>query len=889
MFSSFVFASPWLLGFLATLPVLWWLLRLTPPAPKKILFPALALLKGLIAREETPARSPWWLLLLRLTIVALLIIAFAKPVLDPIASSGDTGTLLVAIDNDWATARDWPKRQNILHDIIQKAQHDKRSVAFIITSHDANDNAPSLTGPVAAESALNTIDHLKPEAWAADWAGATKALQNSGNISVHNVLWLTSGIGNTDARLFYDALQKIAPTQIYGTTTPIYTLTPPTMNDDALVMFVMRADTDAAGQAEVNAIGDNGNILAHWTAIFSEGSPRAMIKIDLPSELRNSVTRFEITTPHTAASTVLLDAAWQHHAVGITGDAAELDRHSLLSEIYYIDRALKPFADIHIDTLDGLVKANVPVIFMTDSSEISDTTMPALTTWIQHGGILVRFAGERFAGADNHDKEVSLLPVPLRFGNRTFGGALSWGTPQKLKSFPATSPFHNLNIPTDVTIARQILAEPSTDLATRTWASLEDGTPLVTATSIGQGMSILYHVPARSSWSNLPLSGLFVEMLQKILQLSRSDHATREANANTLRPISILNAYGDAHAPTASILPLQNDELATAIPSPQHPPGLYGTENNSSAFNLGSAIGQPERLRDVPIEPYAMHQHEIDIQPYLLLTAFLLLLLDFFISLNMRGFLRSAVILFGFLCCAIPAHATTDDKIAAELTSKPYLGYIRTGNSTVDRTSELGLRGLAIMLQRRTSLDDVGVARVNPDTDDLTFFPFLYWPMTADQNPLSAEGAKRITHYLRHGGLILFDAVNAENIAPQFLHHVLAGVDLPRVAPLPETHVLKRSFYLLESFPGRFADRGFWLETEDSSTYDGVASVLYGSNGWAEAWALDESGHTLYPCTPGGEDQREHAYRFGINLVIYALTGNYKNGQMSTAKILEKM
>lgn len=888
MLSNIAFATPWLLGFLITLPVLWWLLRLTPPSPKKVLFPAIALLKGLTGREETPARSPWWLLLLRLAIATLLIIAFAKPLLNPAPASGDKGTLLIAVDNDWAAARDWPSRLQILHDILQKASRDRRQILVLPTTVNAHIDALTLLGPMAPESAENLIDHLKPEAWAADWQQAATLLEHGDRVDAHDAVWIASGLGSHEANRFYETLQRIAATKVYATTSPIYTLTPPVADDDTLSIAVMRVNTDTTQNITIKAVDISGNGVSHWQETFAAGSPRALVKLDMPPELRNQITRFEIEGPRTAASTVLLDASWEHHAVGITGDKAELDRHSLLSEIYYLDRALKPFADVHVDTLDQLLTDNLSVIFMTDTAAIGETVLPKLTAWLEQGGILVRFAGERFANAENHDKEIGLLPVPLR-GGRSFGGALSWGTPQKLKDFPSTSPFFHLTAPTEVTINKQVLAEPSADLAAKTWANLEDGTPLVTATNIKQGISILFHVPARSSWSNLPLSGTFVEMLRKILELSRNDHSKINLEAASLSPLSLLDAYGETHSPSPSALPIPSSDVATTTVSAQHPPGLYGTANASIALNLGAAVGQPEGLQSVPTENYVFEHHEIDIQPYLLLAASLFLLIDFIISLKMRGLLRVAALLFAFLFFAHPADAATDSRVAVELTSKPYLGYIRTGDSETDRVSELGLHGLAVMLQRRTALDEVGVAAVNPDTDDLTFFPMLYWPVTVTEQPLSPEGAKRVTHYLRHGGIILFDAVNNENSGRQFLYRVLAGVDMPPLVPLPEKHVLKRSFYLIDTFPGRYADHTFWLEPEESSTYDGVASILYGSNGWASAWAIDNAGRPLFPCTPGGEGQREYAYRFGINLAIYALTGNYKGGQMNAIQILKKM
>lgn len=248
-----------------------------------------------------------------------------------------------------------------------------------------------------------------------------------------------------------------------------------------------------------------------------------------------------------------------------------------------------------------------------------------------------------------------------------------------------------------------------------------------------------------------------------------------------------------------------------------------------------------------------------------------------------------------FLCLlfliSIPAfaHAASDDQTAIELTAKTALGYIATGDHETDRISEAGLNGLARVLQRRTSIDQIVVARADPDSDALAFFPLIYWPVIAGEAPLSPEGARRMNDYLRHGGMILLDTMQGETAPPALMQHVLAGVDIPPLVKVPDNHVLKRSFYLLDDFPGRYDDPGFWLEPEDMSSYDGVATVLVGNNDWAAAWALDNSGRPLFPCTPGGEAQRERAYRFGVNLVMYALTGNYKNDQLHAQALLERM
>ena len=169
-----------------------------------------------------------------------------------------------------------------------------------------------------------------------------------------------------------------------------------------------------------------------------------------------------------------------------------------------------------------------------------------LTRWIDDGGVLVRFAGPRLAAADD-----DLVPVKLRRGGRILGGSLSWEQPQQLAAFPRESPFFGMAVPTDVTVSRQVLAEPDATLNERTWATLADGTPLVTAQRRGKGLVVLFHVTADTRWSDLPLSGTFVDMLKRIVALAGSI-ATPEGNAANARgaarevlpPTRVLDGFG---------------------------------------------------------------------------------------------------------------------------------------------------------------------------------------------------------------------------------------------------------------------------------------------------------------------------------------------------------
>src|SRR6056297_2397223 len=138
-----VFVAPWVLAALAVLPVIYWLLRVTPPAPRQLRFPAIRLLRDLIARERTPERTPLWLLLLRLLVAALIVVALARPLLNPAADLPGNGPLVLVADNGWAAAADWPARQERMMALIDQAEREGRSVVLLATAAEEAGRPPA--------------------------------------------------------------------------------------------------------------------------------------------------------------------------------------------------------------------------------------------------------------------------------------------------------------------------------------------------------------------------------------------------------------------------------------------------------------------------------------------------------------------------------------------------------------------------------------------------------------------------------------------------------------------------------------------------------------------------------------------------------------------------
>jgi hypothetical protein len=898
---SLAFISPWLLVALAALPIIWWLLRVTPPAPRHIAFPAIRLLLGLVPREETPARTPLWLILLRMVLAALVILAVAHPLLNPQTRLASTGPIIVVVDDGWAAARDWPARQAALAELLAEAEREDRQVILLTTAATALDEPMAALRPVRAADARATVQAMLPKPWPVDRRAALGRLEALSLPEANSAVWLSDGIADDGG---YEALAAHLAKQ--GSLR--YLTAQPT---DAPVML-------AAGQAEANdvgvelrslpaptprpfqvrASGDDGRLLARQAVTIEPGAKSAGLRMTMPGELRNRMTRIEIEGDQSAGSVLLVDERWRRRPVGIVS-APNSGGQPLLGENYYLERALGPFTELRRGSATDLLKRELAVLVFADTGPDSPAEEAAVGKWIETGGLLLRFAGPHLAEQGDH-----LLPVRLRHGGgRTIGGALSWEQPAKLAPFGPDSPFSGLAIPADVTVSRQVLAEPDLDLAGKTWARLVDGTPLVTAEKLGRGWIVLVHTTANADWSNLALSGLFVEMLRRIEAMSQG---VTEAGEEALAPIESLDGFGRLQRAPPTARPIPAGEFATATASPRHPPGFYGTADARRALNLSTGVPEMKPIDRLPSETLRetfAAGREVDLRPPLLTGALLLALADLLIGYGLRGLLRrrparlAALVLPALLGAASIAKA--DDAFVVRATSELRLAYIRTGNSEVDAVSRAGLIGLTATLNRRTAVETAEPLAVDIESDELIFFPLLYWPVAAGQAAPSPKAVERINRYLDTGGTILFDTRDANDQTPgpiggadssaQRLRRLVAGIKMPPLVPIPPDHVLTKSFYLMHDFPGRWNVGTLWVEPVEDRVNDGVSSVVVGANDWAAAWAVDAQGRSAYPAVPGGEPQREMATRFGVNLVMYVLTGNYKSDQVHVPAILERL
>lgn len=902
---SLAFASPWLLAALAVLPVIWLLLRVTPPAPRRLNFPAIRILHLLTPKEETPARTPWWLVLLRLAIAALVILGLAEPLLNPAARLAGDGPVVIAVDDTWAAAPRWDDRRKLLLRLIEEAEQQGRTVVLLTTSEGA-DEARRSSGVLRALDARAIAQALEPRPWGTDLAASLAALDKLQLPSAGATAYLADGLDRgSDQVALMERLQRLGRLSVYAPPAPqlARALLPPDGLGNDLVVTARRLVAGAEAEVGVRAIAGDGRLLAREPARFGADGLKTEVKFVLPTELRNQVQRLEIENETSAAAIVLLDERWRRRPVGLVGPTQFDASQPLLDELHYLDKALAPFAEVRRGPVADLLKRELAVILMPDSGALPPAERAQLAPWIEAGGVLMRFAGPKLANADD-----DLVPVKLRKGDRALGGALSWGRPQPLSAFDATSPFSGLAVPADVTVQRQVLAQPGLELAERTWARLTDGTPIVTAERRGQGWTILVHTTAIPTWSNLPMSGLFVDMLRRVVALSQG--VSGSASTQPLPPLETLDGFGRISAPPPSAVALAGDDRVGS----RHPPGFYGTDSARRALNLGPFVADAVPLGELPgvvaRASYAIGEETV-LKPHLLAAALVLLLLDIVIGLMLRGLLpgRTPVQVSVALLLLLPAtvHAQTRpapprgnavDAFALEATLNVRLAYVITGDARTDETSRLGLESLSQVLARRTSIEPDAPLGVDVEADELAFFGLIYWPMASTQPLPSPAALQRLNLYVKNGGTLVFDTRDAGEIVTdpysggpgaQKLREIARGLSIPALVPTPPDHVLNKAFYLLNDFPGRFAGGQVWVEATRARGEDEVSSIILGSNDWAGAWASDASGRALYAVVPGGEVQREMAYRFGVNLVMYALTGNYKADQVHVPAILERV
>ncbi len=904
------FAAPLaLLAFLA-LPALYWLIRATPPAPAEQAFAPLRLLLGLSTDEALRQRAPWWLLLLRAMLASLLILGFAQPSWRPkTAPVPAAGPVLIVLDDGWTSAPDWASARSAALRAVDEAAL-RKSGPFYLLANAAQRAQPAALDALSAAEIKARLNAWRPSPWRPDRAGAAKRIKQfqadtGPSTGFAAVFWISDGLDSQGGAQLGEALTQMGPLRIHAPNSTARAITGLQADAQGLEIEIRRASTGNS-VAAIAAETLQGRSLGAAEIHFAPGANIAVARIALPPAIAARAARVRLVGEASAGGVRLAPNGAGRPLVGLVNGAQTAQ--PFLSDLFYIEKAITPFASVQSADIESLLGQKVQALVLADDSVLPNAAQARLEEWLEGGGLLIRFAGPRLANADR-----PLVPSPLRPGARALGGALTWELPQEIAAFPPESPFADLKIPADLRVRRQVLADPASLSQASVWARLKDGTPIVTAAQRGQGLLVLFHVTGGPAWSDLALSGLFVDMLRETLAFSGKASAATQS-ADTLgpwSPVLLFDGFG-ALAPPLRRAQIPDAVVSAKIPGPALPPGLY--ERPASPQMAISAAAENEILTPLPLPANASWIGEargaaVSLSGLLLGLAGVLAACDLLLALALAGGLAPkwrAAIGAGLLALACWSQSAPPASAQIQVGPPPgwgldvplappeiagigdvRLAFLRTGDAQQDRATRAGLEALSATLYERTAVEPGPVAMLDPATDDLSLFPLVFWSAPSRPIPLSAAAAAKLERYMQLGGLLFIDtrgiAGSGEGASPAAI--LLQGVNTPPLERIePKSHVLGKTFYLLRIFPGKRNRAIVWAESANASAArDGVASLIIGDGDWASMWADSR------PLSADEAAKRELSLRFGVNLVMMALTGNYKSDQVHLQELLTRL
>jgi len=377
------FLNPWLLAGLAALPVLWWLLRAVPPSPKRAAFAGVRLLLGLGDEERQAARTPWWLLALRMLAVAAVLIGFARPVLNPVermTGTGD-GPLLILMDQGWASAPDWQARQEAVRATLEEADRADRPVRLWQLAD------PGGVPPLSDADAMQAVvDGSAPAPYPPDRAQVLAALESGALPPPRETLWLHDGLARPDSAALMDRLTDSGPLRLLGPGTPAAGLTPARLEQGRLAVDVLRAGGGAQVRRTAAIARTDGGAerrVAVAEAAFEAGATRATAVFDLPADLIRKVSRLTLTDDASAGGAVLATGAIRRVPAAIVAPGSAEDPTSLTSARHYLREALAPWADLRQGDLSAVLDTDPAAIVMADHGAVTGATRDRLDGWIE--------------------------------------------------------------------------------------------------------------------------------------------------------------------------------------------------------------------------------------------------------------------------------------------------------------------------------------------------------------------------------------------------------------------------------------------------------------------------------------------------------------------------
>ncbi|NCV67554.1 MAG: LytTR family transcriptional regulator, partial [Rhodobacteraceae bacterium] len=438
--------------------------------------------------------------------------------------------------------------------------------------------------------------------------------------------------------------------------------------------------------------------------------------VSLPAELSARLTDIVLEGEHHSGAIVHVSDYLARPRVGLFSIDPSEEVAELLQPLHYLRTALRQNAEIVEQSLDDILLSKPAAIFVTDVSRLPNEA--DLVNWVTNGGTLVQFAGPTTALNAVDLGASELMPVRLRQGGRQLGGAMTWETPKQLAPFSRQSPFFGLEIPDDIVVNAQVLAEPDADLSSRVIAELSDGTPLVTRMAMGDGQVVFFHITANADWSNLALSELFIDMSKRLVSRALALDSTEIPDDMTWKSVKLIDHVGALIDPAIPIA-VSSEQLMSSGISAEVPGGMYTSDDFTIARNIGAGVGDIRPMKwpaDVTVQVGGDVANALPLAQYIFVVAVFLLMADVIASARVAGRL---VLMAACIWIAMPDLARAQDELSAA--SEITFAHVLTGDPRLDQMARSGLFGLSDALFFRTSVEPSLPVGVDAEFDELAY------------------------------------------------------------------------------------------------------------------------------------------------------------------------
>lgn len=850
--------NPQILGAVVFLPIIFWISSLIAPPPKHIEFAPIFILKRIKAVPPSVQKPPIWLVVIRVLSLLFLILAIADFRIVPKSALGENiKNIEIFIEDTFVQNQNFAERIKPLVTFLEANPSAKASVYFINESKSSLINANNID----AIKTLSTANMSAGENNYGDVIKANYPTQKS------TVFYISDGIKNPGQAEF----NKFLSQRTKGTIRQL-------PNPNAKLILDLRIVENTAQIAIfnpskektlINAFSSDGNIIGSTIISNSSGI------INLPAQTRPAY--FAIKDQNHAGGVFLTNYFGAKPLIGIVSE--NVQSAELNSDSHFIKAAAALENPIIVGELSNIVSKSPDIIVLGDRPGFSPSEINELKTFAKKGGTIIRFLGPKSLANPNDEILTGIIKSPE---HNLFGQINP--TPINIMPFEKGTIFEGLQIPADAKIEKSILFEKA-NTNTKVLAKLSDGAPLISEMPYFEGKLYVIHTSASPLWSNLGIGPLQFEILGRIFNaVSLKNYEVKQDSGGKVLLLHGIENDGKIKSLNP---PKQIDEMP-AKANNVNPPGIYWNNQNTALNITNNRVFEPATYPN-QFQTFADIKASFRFHGLFLGLSLFLLIFENIVRLS-KGFkIRFAPrtsIVFALICILFaPLAAKAEGK-----KDSIKLSYLVTGDIKTDTKASVALKGLAKTLENRTNIEPSGVIGLNADAPEILKQPILYWLLPPNSKSLNAKEVDNLNKFMRNGGVIFIDTQGKGQIQAQAqanLRRALNGLVIPQLETVPENHVLRKSFYVLQGFPGFYQNAEIWVETAKSAgtnSFDGVSPIIIGDGDWASIWALAAN----YSISPF-DYPKEVPLRVGVNIFLYALTGQYKNDQLHIDAILKRL